>query len=66
MSNLDKRLQNLERTAYDAEMPLAAIIIFKCDGAFTDTQQQDIARAESEGRHAVVFRIVDTSEDSNE
>ncbi|MDO9422857.1 MAG: hypothetical protein Q7T40_01525 [Methylobacter sp.] len=58
---LSQRLLTLERIAYAAEMPIPAIIMFKCDGAFTDEQQQQIAEAEANGQPVIIFNIIDAS-----
>ena len=63
--SLDKRLLSLERVAENSEMPIPAIILFQYDGAFTEAQQQEIAEAEANGQPAIIFRVVDASEDAN-
>ncbi|MDO9047285.1 MAG: hypothetical protein Q7U66_06045, partial [Methylobacter sp.] len=58
---LKNRLAILERLVADAEPPIPGVILFQCDGAFTEAQQQTIAEAEANGQPVIVFRIVDAS-----
>ncbi len=63
--NLNKRLLSLECIAENNEMPIPAIILFKCDGVFTKAQQQEITEAEANGQPVIIFSVVDASEDAN-
>ncbi len=62
---LEQRLLNLERIAENSEMPIPAIILFKCDGVFTEAQQQEITAAKANGQPVIIFSVVDASEDAN-